>query len=133
MQDCSCCGDLQASDLQEDPTTCGSEPLNWTRDRCKKAASREHWHSAFDCGHGYTQEEYAMKTERERESSSSSSNSSSSASASVSAELLLLLLLLITVTYLISGLYTNLHTFLRKKCDVGYYVINHGVYRIRSC
>ena len=125
MQDCSCCGDLQASDLQEDPTTCGSEPLNWTRDRCKKAASREHWHSAFDCGHGYTQEEYAMKTE-----SSSSSNSSSSASASAE---LLLLLLLITVTYLISGLYTNLHTFLCKKCDVGYYVINHGVYRIRSC
>ena len=36
------------------------------------------------------------------------------------------------VTYLISGIYvyTNLHTFLYKKCDVGYYVIIHGVYQL---
>jgi len=34
---------------------------------------------------------------------------------------------------IISGIYTNFHIFLCKKCDVGYYVINHGVYRRRSC
>ena len=41
--------------------------------------------------------------------------------------------MIIHVTYLIYGIYTNLHTFLCKKCDVGYYVVNHGVYRIRLC
>jgi len=47
--------------------------------------------------------------------------------------LLLLFNIIDDVTYLISGIYTNLHTFQCKKCDVGYYVINHGVYRRRSC
>jgi len=32
------------------------------------------------------------------------------------------------VTYLTSGLYTKLRIFQCKKYDVGYYVINHGVY-----
>jgi len=41
--------------------------------------------------------------------------------------------IIIDVTYLISGIYTNLCTFLCKKCDIGYYVINHGVYRRRTC
>ena len=33
----------------------------------------------------------------------------------------------LSVTNLISGIYTNF----RKKCDVGYYVINHGIHRRR--
>ena len=41
--------------------------------------------------------------------------------------------IIVDVTYLISGIYTNFHTFVCKKCDVGYYVINHGGYRRRSC
>ena len=40
--------------------------------------------------------------------------------------------IIVDVIYLISGLYTKLCTFQCKKCDVGYYVINHGVYRKRS-
>ena len=32
--------------------------------------------------------------------------------------------IIVDVTYLISVIYTNLRTFLCKKCDVGYYVIN---------
>jgi len=43
--------------------------------------------------------------------------------------LLLLRNIIIDVTCLISGIYANLHIFLCKKCDEGYYVINHGVYR----
>jgi len=35
--------------------------------------------------------------------------------------------IVINVTYLISGIYTNVSRLLYKKCDVGYYVINHGV------
>ena len=56
------------NDLQEDPTTCGSEPLNRIWD---------HWTSVLptrgrrqpleNTGCGYAQGEYAMKTERERE------------------------------------------------------------------
>jgi len=34
--------------------------------------------------------------------------------------------IIIDVTYLVSGIYTNFLRLLRKKCDVGYYVINHG-------
>jgi len=41
--------------------------------------------------------------------------------------LLLLINIIIDVSYLISGIYTNFFQLLRKKCDVGYYVINHGV------
>jgi len=41
--------------------------------------------------------------------------------------------IIIDVTHLISEIYTNLRIFLCKKCDVGYYVINRGVYRRRSC
>ena len=35
---------------------------------------------------------------------------------------------IINATYLISGIYTNFCTFICKKCDVGYYAINRGVY-----
>ena len=35
--------------------------------------------------------------------------------------------IIIDVTDLISGIYTNFHMLLCKKCDVGYYVINCGV------
>jgi len=31
--------------------------------------------------------------------------------------------------YLVTGMYTNFRRLLCKKCDVGYYVINHGVMR----
>ena len=41
--------------------------------------------------------------------------------------------IIVDVTYSISGIYTNLCTFLCKKCDIGYHVINRGVYRRRSC
>ena len=44
--------------------------------------------------------------------------------------------IIINVAYLISGIYTNFCTFLCRKCDVGYYAINHGVIDIcsrRSC
>ena len=42
--------------------------------------------------------------------------------------------IIIDVTYFICGIiYTNFRTFLCKKCDVGYCVISHGVYRRRSC
>jgi len=41
--------------------------------------------------------------------------------------LLLLLNIIIDDTYLISGIYTNFHRLLCEKCDVGYYVIYHGV------
>jgi len=47
--------------------------------------------------------------------------------------LLLLMNIVVDVTYLIAGIYTNFCTFLCKKCDVGYYFINHGVYRRRLC
>jgi len=40
--------------------------------------------------------------------------------------LLLLVSIIIDVTYLISGIYTDFHRLLCKKCDVGYYVNNHG-------
>ena len=33
-------------------------------------------------------------------------------------------------TYLISGIFTNFRRLLYKKCDVGYYVINHGVMKL---
>jgi len=33
----------------------------------------------------------------------------------------------IDVTYLLSGIYTNFRRLLCKKCDVGYYVINHEI------
>jgi len=35
--------------------------------------------------------------------------------------------IVVNVSYLISGIYTNVSRLLYKKCDVGYYVINHGV------
>jgi len=38
--------------------------------------------------------------------------------------------IIINVTYLISGIYTNFHRLLCKKCDVGYYVINRGVAKL---
>ena len=38
--------------------------------------------------------------------------------------------IIINVTYLISGIYNNFHRLLCKKCDVGYYVINHGVIKL---
>jgi len=38
--------------------------------------------------------------------------------------------IIISVTYLISGIYTNFHRLLCKKCDVGYYIINHGVAKL---
>ena len=31
--------------------------------------------------------------------------------------------------YLVTGMYTNFRRLLCKKCDVGYYVTNHGVMR----
>jgi len=34
---------------------------------------------------------------------------------------------IIDVTYLVSGIFVNFHMLLCKKCDVGYYVINHDV------
>jgi len=45
----------------------------------------------------------------------------------------LLVNIIIDVIYLISGIYTNFRTFLCKKCDLGDYVINNGVYTRRSC
>ena len=36
--------------------------------------------------------------------------------------------IIIDVTNLISGFCTNLRSFSCEKCDVGYYVVNHGVY-----
>ena len=38
--------------------------------------------------------------------------------------------IIIDVTYLISRIYANFHRLLCKKCDVGYYVINHGVMKL---
>jgi len=38
--------------------------------------------------------------------------------------------IIIDVIYLISGIYTNFRRLLCKKCDVGYYVINHGVMKL---
>jgi len=40
--------------------------------------------------------------------------------------------IVIDVSYLISGIYTNLHSLpvLCKKCDVGYYVFNHCVVKL---
>ena len=32
--------------------------------------------------------------------------------------------------YLVTGIYTYFHRLLCKKCDVGYYVINHGVMKL---
>jgi len=32
--------------------------------------------------------------------------------------------------YLISGIYTNFRRLLCKKCDVGYYAINHGAMKL---
>ena len=44
--------------------------------------------------------------------------------------LVLLLLWILSWNYLFNFWnLTNFHTFLCKKCDVGYYVINHGFYR----
>jgi len=36
----------------------------------------------------------------------------------------------IDVTYLISGIYTNFPRLLCRKCDVGYYIINHSVRKL---
>jgi len=44
--------------------------------------------------------------------------------------LLLLINIIVDVSYLISGIYTNFCRLLCKKCDVGYYVINHGVMKL---
>jgi len=44
--------------------------------------------------------------------------------------LLFLMNIIIDVTYLISWIYTNFRSLLRKKCEVGYYVINHGVMKL---
>jgi len=38
--------------------------------------------------------------------------------------------IVIDVAYLISGMYNNFRRLLRKKCDVGYYAINHGVMKL---
>ena len=39
--------------------------------------------------------------------------------------------IIIDVTYFISGIYTNFHRLLLcKKCDIRYYVINHGVIKL---
>ena len=40
--------------------------------------------------------------------------------------------IVVDVSYLISGIYTNLHSLpvLWKKCDVGYYVFNHCVVKL---
>jgi len=39
--------------------------------------------------------------------------------------------IIIDVTFSVSGIYTNFRRLLRKKkCDVGYYVIDHGVMRL---
>jgi len=46
--------------------------------------------------------------------------------------LLLLMNIIIDVTYLISGISTNFHRLLCKKCDVGYYVINHCVIKLMT-
>ena len=35
--------------------------------------------------------------------------------------------IVVDVNYLISRIYTNFRTLLCKKCDVGFYAINHGV------
>ena len=45
--------------------------------------------------------------------------------------LLLLIYIIISVTYLISGIYTNFRRLLCKECDVGYYVINYGLMKLR--
>ena len=37
--------------------------------------------------------------------------------------------IIIDFTYSTSEIYTNFRTLLFTKCDVGYYVIDHGVYR----
>jgi len=44
--------------------------------------------------------------------------------------LLLLMNIIIDVIYLIYGIYTNFRTLLCKKCDAGYYVINHCVMKL---
>jgi len=44
--------------------------------------------------------------------------------------ILLLANIIIDVSYLISGTYTNFHRLLCKKCDVGYYVVNHSVMKL---
>jgi len=38
--------------------------------------------------------------------------------------------IIIDVTCLISGIYTNFCRLLCKKCDVGYYIINHDVMKL---
>jgi len=43
---------------------------------------------------------------------------------------LLLTNIIIDVTYLISGISTNFHRLLYKKCDVGYYIINYGAVKL---
>jgi len=40
--------------------------------------------------------------------------------------------IIIDVTYLISWIYTNFRSLLRKKCEVGYYVINRGVMKLMT-
>jgi len=38
--------------------------------------------------------------------------------------------IIVDATYLICGIHTNICRLLCKKCDVGYYVINHGVMKL---
>jgi len=38
--------------------------------------------------------------------------------------------IVIDVTYLLSAIYTNFCRLLCKKCDIGYYIINHGVMKV---
>jgi len=38
--------------------------------------------------------------------------------------------IIINVIYLIYGIYTNFRRLLNKKCDVGYYVVNHDVMKL---
>ena len=38
--------------------------------------------------------------------------------------------IIIHITYFISRIYTNFRRLLRKKCDVGYCVINDGVMKL---
>ena len=40
--------------------------------------------------------------------------------------------IIIDITYLISGIYTNFRRLLCKKCDAGYYTVNHGVMKLMT-
>jgi len=44
--------------------------------------------------------------------------------------LLMLMNIIIDGTYLISGISTNFHSLLCENCDVGYYIISHGVMKL---